>query len=112
MDDDDDDDNEEVPAVVALVDAVDGAPTDEMLVVGEDIACRAVHSLAVFSNNLLLDLYCAVISGISPSSAFGVAMSKRMCWRVVEMFMLGTQVPCGGIFNVSRQILPPVSMFG
>ena len=52
------------------------------------------------------------ISVTSPSSGLGSESKRRIVDRSVETFNDGFQHPLGGMFNVSRQILPPESMFG
>ena len=52
------------------------------------------------------------MSGMRPSSALGLPISRRTVARTVETEREGTQDPFGGIFSVSRQMRPPLSMFG
>lgn len=47
-----------------------------------------------------------------PSSGLGCANNRRIIERTVGTFSDGTHDPLGGIFSVSRQMRPPVSMFG
>jgi len=71
-----------------------------------------VQSAALSLNFWRSDLYCREISSISGSSGFGSFISSCIESKTVLIFELGFQLPFGGIFRVSRQILPPSSMFG
>jgi len=71
-----------------------------------------VNALALARKLARFSLYSAVISATSPSSALGVSISNLIVVSTVETFKDGVHDPLGGIFSVSRHILPPESMFG
>jgi len=52
------------------------------------------------------------MSVMRPSSGLGCSKRSLMVDRTVEMFRDGFQAPLGGMFSVSKQILPLESMFG
>lgn len=52
------------------------------------------------------------ISGTSGSLGFGQFIKLHMATKIPSNVINGFQAPVGGIFNISKQILPRLSMFG
>lgn len=52
------------------------------------------------------------MSGMSPSSGLGIASSSRIVVSSAVRLIAGPQLPFGGIFSVSKQMRPSVSMLG
>ena len=52
------------------------------------------------------------MSAMSPSSGLGCSNRSLTVDRTVGMLRDGFQAPLGGMFSVSRHILPDESMFG
>ena len=75
-------------------------------------ACCSVSCLAFRKKSGLLLLYSRVISGMSPSSGLGSAMSRYTELSTVCRLSEHRHAPLGGIFNVSRHMRPPESMLG
>lgn len=52
------------------------------------------------------------MSSTSGSLGFGQFIKLHMATNTPSMFINGFHAPDGGIFKMSKQILPPLSMFG
>mmetsp|Transcript_26708 Transcript_26708/g.56796 ORF Transcript_26708/g.56796 Transcript_26708/m.56796 type:complete len:220 (-) Transcript_26708:194-853(-) len=76
------------------------------------VASSFVLLLASLCHAAGFRLYNSEMSGTSPSSGFGSAISDRMLSRRLGSDTAGLHDPAGGDLSVSRHILPPESTFG